>query len=81
MAIFKVTEHFPGLDYIHEKKRKTDLWRSYEKCLYVSMAIPNLPMDFYCLSESPPYVLSKTMKNTHGILSAFLVIRQQTSNM
>ena len=32
-----------------------------------------LPMDFYCLSESPPYVLSKTIKIPMGYCWHFLL--------
>ena len=32
-----------------------------------------LPMDFYCLSESPPYALSKTIKIPMGYCWHFLL--------
>ena len=37
-----------------------------------------LPMDFCCLSENPPLCSINNYQNTHGILFAFFVIRQQT---
>ena len=37
------------------------------------MPMPDLPMDFYCLSESPPYALSKTVKIPMGHCWQFLL--------
>ena len=42
------------------------------ECVYISVC-QYLPMDFYCLSESPPYALSRTIKVPMGYCWHFLL--------
>ena len=78
---FNVPGHFLGLDYM--TKKQIGLWCS-EKPWLKSMKIKfsgqlwmlmsqYLSIDFYCISESPPYTLSKTIKIPTGNCWHFLL--------
>ena len=83
MDIFNVPGHLLGLDYITKNQRLTfgvarshgskvqkfNFWANFE-CM---SACQNLPMGFYCLNESPPYALLKTIRVTMGYCWHFLL--------
>ena len=84
--IFSVPGNFLGLDYIHmtknqrltfsiakihgSKGQKFNFWPTLSAYILVCQY---LPVDFYCLSESPPYALSKTIKVPMGYYCHFLL--------
>ena len=60
-----------GVARSHGSKVQKFNFRANFERIYISM--PIMPMDFYCLSETPPYDLSKTMKVPMGYCWHFLL--------
>ena len=85
MDISNFPGHLLGLDYFHGKKPKTPLAQleamaqKYENLIFgptlsaCMSACLDLPKDFYCLSRSPLYALSETIKTPKGYCWHFLL--------
>ena len=77
---FNVPGHFLGLDYMTKNQRLAfgaarnhDYMKNKFSGQLWMLTSQYLSIDFYCLSESPPYTLSKTIKISTGYYWHFLL--------